>query len=614
LPNTSASPARTGTGWTPPVLAFAAVFAVGLPGALLVWALTVPVHFDLWLPPRWVGVALCAVGAALLVWAVATYILRTGTLPVSLLPPQAAIVTGPYWLLNDPIYTGFCMLVFGVAIAFAHPFSFWFLAPAVSVATYCYALGVEARVRPRRPEGQAALLGLPKGALPLPPPLAIATLGAHLFAIATASFVLSATEIAALWGAPAMLGGLVAFAIALAGTGAVAVIRVRGMIGAMYVGAMLFFVIAYAPGDAGGDSSMLAVAAIAAGAAARLATSAARAVVAAIVALAVLPAFSLVAPVGLVEMASLATLALLVYVLPDLYRLAVQLAELIANSWGSVRLGPVRIINYAGFAFLSATTGCLVFAAFTGDGAVAGMSIIALLTLLGAGLWGQLLESTGRLARPFGYFGAMIGAVLGTLLAAWATGMPAIAVGAALALAAPWIQAIGRVRCLVQGCCHGRPVEVSGLGISYRSRHARAVAIGGFFDTPIYPTQLFSLLCNVFLGLLLLRLALSGTPAALIVAVYWLGAGSSRFAEEAFRGEPQTRIVGGLKIYQWFSVLLILAAIAMTYVASDPIAILALPGPAAIAMAVVLGLIYGIAMGVDFPDAGTRLSRLTPSD
>ena len=70
----------------------------------------------------------------------------------------------------------------------------------------------------------------------------------------------------------------------------------------------------------------------------------------------------------------------------------------------------------------------------------------------------------------------------------------------------------------------------------------------------MYPTQLCSILSNVFLGLVLMRLWNSHSPLPLVCGVYAIGNGLARFVEEAYRGEPQTSIVRGLRLYQWMAV------------------------------------------------------------
>src|SRR5208282_5229814 len=127
---------------------------------------------------------------------------------------------------------------------------------------------------------------------------------------------------------------------------------------------------------------------------------------------------------------------------------------------------------------------------------------------------------------------------------------PAAGVMAAFALGAPWAMAIGRLRCAVQGCCHGRPVD---WGIRVTNPHSRVVKMAGLSGTPIHPTPLYSILANLVIGIILLRLRFSGAGPFQIAGLYLLLAGMSRFAEEAYRGEPQTRRIAGLPLYQWMA-------------------------------------------------------------
>ena len=78
--------------------------------------------------------------------------------------------------------------------------------------------------------------------------------------------------------------------------------------------------------------------------------------------------------------------------------------------------------------------------------------------MVGAGMYAQVLEGSSRLLRPFGWYGGMIGALVG-ILSSPLVGGSVTTLLAAFALASPWIQAVGRMRCLVQGCCHGAPTS-----------------------------------------------------------------------------------------------------------------------------------------------------------
>jgi prolipoprotein diacylglyceryltransferase len=206
----------------------------------------------------------------------------------------------------------------------------------------------------------------------------------------------------------------------------------------------------------------------------------------------------------------------------------------------------------------------------------------------------------------------VIGGVVGATLVAGLSDTPIVELGAGLALSAPWIQAIGRLRCLVQGCCHGRAANNAETGIRYNRSQSRVVRIAKLKGVPLYPTPLFSIYANAILGILLVRFAIAGLSASLILGVYFVVTGATRFTEEAFRGEPQTPIYCGIKLYQWLAIAMVIFGIIWTLIPSS-----ALPSPSVIdgfqlAAAAVAGLLYAIAMGVDFPRSTRRWSSLTP--
>ena len=68
---------------------------------------------------------------------------------------------------------------------------------------------------------------------------------------------------------------------------------------------------------------------------------------------------------------------------------------------------------------------------------------------------GAILEGKLQSRVPFGFFGGLIGGTIG-VFAAGALGGDAWRLAGAISVAGPFAQATGRLRCLVQGCCHGR--------------------------------------------------------------------------------------------------------------------------------------------------------------
>jgi protein-S-isoprenylcysteine O-methyltransferase Ste14 len=284
--------------------------------------------------------------------------------------------------------------------------------------------------------------------------------------------------------------------------------------------------------------------------------------------------------------------------------------ERLANSWSSRRIGSARVINHAVFAGLAGGVGAFIVVLVAGSEHVAAVSALMLAGVVGAAIVGQLLVgSSSGLSRPFGYFGGLLGiTVAGLLLYPFDPAM--LLVLAAFAFAGPWTQAIGRLRCIVQGCCHGAPSAVD-PGIVVNNEHSRVV-LAGLGGTSIYPTQLYSILGNIGIAGVLVWLWTTGAPLTLIAGIYLVLAGLVRFIEEGYRGEPMTRIVGGLHIYQWFAVGMVVAGLLVMMIDSPsapPI------GTSALLPALAMGLAFfavcGFAMGVDFPDSQRRFSRLS---
>jgi hypothetical protein len=284
-------------------------------------------------------------------------------------------------------------------------------------------------------------------------------------------------------------------------------------------------------------------------------------------------------------------------------------AERLASSWREWRLGPVRVINHGFYAALGGALALTIAAGAVGARGLWQVVVIHVAGLLGAGLWAQTLEGSPRLSRPFGYYGSVIGAVAGALVVGWIGGNTMLLIGA-VALEAPWLQAIGRARCLVQGCCHGRPAPEK-VGVRYWRDRSRVCALGNLRGVPLHPTPLYSMMANAVIGMLLARLWSLGAALSIVAGSYLILAGAARFVEESYRGEPQTMLIGGLRIYQWLAICSFVAGAVLTAVPSGtaPATWLA-PDGRVLAVAVGFGALCGFAMGVDFPGSARRFARL----
>jgi len=293
------------------------------------------------------------------------------------------------------------------------------------------------------------------------------------------------------------------------------------------------------------------------------------------------------------------------------WRMLRGVSESVANSWREWNFGGIRVINHGFYAAVGGIVGFLIAAAAVGPDLFEELVIVHFAGLLGASLWAQKLEGSSKLSRPFGYYGSVLGAIAAAIVTGVATGNTLLLL-AAIALEAPWMQAVGRGRCLVQGCCHGKPTNDL-IGIRYHHSRSRVCNLADLEDVPLHPTPLYSIMANVVIGIFLMRLWSLGVSLGLVAGLYLILSGVARFVEESYRGEPQTAFVAGLRIYQWLAIFSFAAGIVITTLPSGHS-----PGlPQAFDMKMLVGaLAFGcataLAMGVDFPKSSLRFARLAP--
>ena len=293
----------------------------------------------------------------------------------------------------------------------------------------------------------------------------------------------------------------------------------------------------------------------------------------------------------------------------SIWSMLLHWAEWTANSWREWRIGQMRIINHGGYAALAAFVGVLVIGVLIGQGHEIVVASIYLCSIVGAALWAQIVEGSPALLRPLGFYGGMLGAIVGAI--------PALAVGvdlwvllAAICVAAPWIQALGRIRCLVQGCCHGRATENVG-GIRYTHPRSRVCRLAELRGIPVHATPLYSIVWNCWVGLMLMRLVTLHVMCTMIAGIYLILSGAGRFVEEAYRGEPQTKILAGLRLYQWIAVGTIVAGAVITTVHGNPLTDRWRLGMPLLLLAAMCGGITWFVAGIDFPESNRRFARLT---
>lgn len=271
--------------------------------------------------------------------------------------------------------------------------------------------------------------------------------------------------------------------------------------------------------------------------------------------------------------------------------------------------GRFRIINHSIFSGLAGAVAAGILTYIIGDGRA--VLLLGVCAILGAALFAQFRWGSASLLRPFGYWGAITGGILGIILIRIVFGIPIYQATMAAALCAPFTQATGRLRCLSQGCCHG-PVTNKEMGIQVWQSQSRVVVLSGLKGEYIFPTQIFSILFNLLLGLLLLAVWSSQQfSGPFIIGLYLILTGIERFTEDAYRGEKQTRLAKGLKENQWIAMAAVGIGIIVTILPSTPIKASGEFNLALWGTAISGGLITAFAMSMDFPGSKVKYSRLS---
>ncbi len=172
--------------------------------------------------------------------------------------------------------------------------------------------------------------------------------------------------------------------------------------------------------------------------------------------------------------------------------------------------------------------------------------------------WMKLMRSAGV------FYGGLIAAVVVALWYLWRHRMPVWTVTDVFAPGIALGHVIGRVGCLLAGCCFGRPTDVP-WAITFQSEYAR-LNVGTPINVPLHPTQLYEAAAELLiLGFLLVTERRGRQFAGRTFWGYLLLYGVSRFIIEIYRGDSRGTI-GMFSTSQFVSLILVPLAILMLVV------------------------------------------------
>lgn len=629
---------------------YGAVFIAALPVLLVVWARTTEKSFSLpGIESMPAGLIIGGLGAGIMAAGMGAIYFYGHGLPMNAYPPARFVSEGVYRFLPHPIYTGFSTLCFGVSIAAGSSSGLWLVSPAVVIGCVALVQGYEKRAT-REHFGEVNA----KPLIHFPPdketrPTIADRISAYLLGIVPWLIFIQITRVidgsgstvsplpfeskipVYQWAEPIYLSQflmILLVPLAVRKTRDLRTFLIYGL-AATALSGLLFVAFPYSfplrpfvPDGLLGKllvwdqtfsgralfslSSQVAWTLIAATFCSR--TGGLRRIVIVVWA-------SLAIASGLLTGAQTVSSILVGIALffiavniSGVWELVRSATERIANSWTEWRFGPLRVINHGIYATAGAFVSLSLVGTLVGPALVPHMIMITLLAIVISGLSAQWIEGSPMLLRPYGWYGGVAGAFLGMIIV-WVIGGDVWLLAAAFCVGAPWIQAAGRLRCLVQGCCHGREAAPE-IGIRYVHPMSRVCRLANLSGVSVHPTQLYSILCNIVVAIIAGRLWLSGASLTLIVGIYFILTGMGRFVEESYRGEPQTPKFAGLRLYQFLAMLTVIGGIIVTMAGNLGYA----PEPRfnweSIAASASFGIFVLLAFGVDFPNSNRRFARL----
>jgi phosphatidylglycerol---prolipoprotein diacylglyceryl transferase len=160
------------------------------------------------------------------------------------------------------------------------------------------------------------------------------------------------------------------------------------------------------------------------------------------------------------------------------------------------------------------------------------------------------------------FYGGLIAAVTVALAYIWRHRMPMWTTTDVFAPGIALGHVVGRLGCLLAGCCFGRPTSVP-WAISFHDPNAFATS-GTPLGVSLHPTQLYEAGAEALILVFLLAFERRGRPfPGRTFWSYMLLYGVSRFIIEFYRGDPRGTVFDALSTSQFVSVILVPVSVVM---------------------------------------------------
>jgi phosphatidylglycerol:prolipoprotein diacylglycerol transferase len=160
------------------------------------------------------------------------------------------------------------------------------------------------------------------------------------------------------------------------------------------------------------------------------------------------------------------------------------------------------------------------------------------------------------------FYGGLIAAVAVAFWYMWRHRMPLWTTCDVFAPGIALGHAVGRLGCLMAGCCYGRETHVP-WAITFTNPEA-AANVGTPLGVPLHPTQLYESAAEALILVLLLWTEKKGRPfEGRTFWSYLVLYGISRFVIEFFRGDERGVVFGTISTSQFISLIIVPVAIGM---------------------------------------------------
>ncbi|MCL1822635.1 MAG: prolipoprotein diacylglyceryl transferase [Oscillospiraceae bacterium] len=153
------------------------------------------------------------------------------------------------------------------------------------------------------------------------------------------------------------------------------------------------------------------------------------------------------------------------------------------------------------------------------------------------------------------FYGGLIGGILAAYIYCRSFKVPFLKTADSLAPAIPAGHALGRIGCLLGGCCYGVEVHASHpFAIIYPERVDAFAAVAAPAGTPLLAVPVIESIGNIIIAVLVLLLGRRKKHEGQSIALYGLLYGIQRFVLEFYRGDLVRGVYQGISTSQIISI------------------------------------------------------------